>query len=136
MGQPSAPTWEIGSYPPHHLVASRAVVSVPPTRRGAKGMLVGLLALCLLLPATGSASSGSKPRSADAAVTHAKKKRKKKRRHARCKHYRKVRVKRGHRRVTVRRCVHKKKKQSSNQQVASGAPTAIPPVAAGPPGFT
>ena len=93
-------------------------------------MLVGLLALCLLLPATGSASSGSKPRSADAAVTHAKKKRKKKRRHARCKHYRKLRVKRGHRSVTVRRCVHKKKKQSSNQQVVSGAPTAVPPVAA------
>jgi hypothetical protein len=96
-----------------------------------------VLTLCLLLPAAGSAGSGSKPRSGDAAATLAKKKKRKKRRHARCRRYRKVRVKRGHRRVTVRRCVHRKKKAGSNtQNNTSTAPAPIPPVPAGPPGFT
>src|SRR5256885_3715902 len=131
MGHRPAPDWETGMNPLHHLVASRAVVPLPSTRRVAARLLVAVLALCLLLPASGSASSGQKPSSAAAPTAHATKK--KKRKHKRCKRYRKVRVKRGHHYRTVRRCVHKKKHK---KQTATTAPAPIAPAPpAGPPGF-
>jgi hypothetical protein len=92
--------------------------------------------LCLLVPEVGSANNGPSPSSADAHAVAAKKKRKKRRKkHVRCKRYRKVRVKRGHHRVTVRRCIHHKKKTTTNGTSSSPA-SPIAPLPAGPPGFT
>jgi hypothetical protein len=137
MGHPSAPNWEIGLVPLLQLVASRAVVSLRPTRRTVARVLIAVLMLSLLAPEVGSASNGLRPSSADAHAVAAKKKRKKKRKkHVRCKRYRKVRVKRHHHRVTVRRCVHKKRKKKSTNNTSSLLGSPIAPLPAGIPGFT
>src|SRR5437868_4384382 len=134
MGHPSAPNREIGLVPLDHLVTSRAVVPLRLTRRTVARVITAVLMLCLLVPEVGSASSGPSPFSANSATSHAtaaakKKRKKKKRKHARCKRYRKVRVKRGHHRVTVRRCVHRhKKKKSTSNKNTSATPSPIAPV--------
>jgi polysaccharide biosynthesis protein PslG len=106
---------------------------MPPrarVRSYARLLTLTFLVLALLAPIVPSSAFGSgssSKTSAHSSTTHHKKKHKRKKRHKRkkCKRYRKVRVKRHGKRVTVKRCVRKhKKKTSTTAPDANTAPGA------------